>query len=309
MNNNDGTVTYTPAVDFIGPDSFDYTVSDGNGSLATATVNVQIDDAPGQTFVLTPGSDTPPTFNGGEGDDTYLANQETLNNSDNLDGGGTGADNDLLKISIQPPTNTNTIPSFFAAPTLANIETIEVNGPNIIGGSGQNQSIEIDLSNASGYETLRSFQTTSNTASPLVSFLDIQDVNNTNIEIIDTNADHLFTYDSNAYESLFAASAPQAPNGGEDTAEIKLQEVDGSNIELKNENSVPDTPGGEFRSHVDTVSIDSQARSQVNTTDFNFVQNLTVGPVFTTLEVKGNADLEIEEFLEGPTPLTGRRQP
>jgi hypothetical protein len=36
------SVTYTPASDFIGTDSFTYTVSDGNGGTATATVTVDV---------------------------------------------------------------------------------------------------------------------------------------------------------------------------------------------------------------------------------------------------------------------------
>ena len=40
--NDDGTVTYTPNLGFIGTDSFTYTVSDGDGNTDTATVNVQV---------------------------------------------------------------------------------------------------------------------------------------------------------------------------------------------------------------------------------------------------------------------------
>ena len=47
--NTDGTITYTPVPDFNGSDSFDYTISDGDGGSATATVSVTvnpINDAP-----------------------------------------------------------------------------------------------------------------------------------------------------------------------------------------------------------------------------------------------------------------------
>ncbi|MCI0393414.1 MAG: tandem-95 repeat protein [Chloroflexi bacterium] len=47
--NPDNTLTYTPAANFNGSDSFNYTVSDGNGGLDTATVTVSIspvNDAP-----------------------------------------------------------------------------------------------------------------------------------------------------------------------------------------------------------------------------------------------------------------------
>ena len=46
--NPDNTVTYTPAVDFNGIDSFTYTISDGNGgtSSATLTITVNPDNVP-----------------------------------------------------------------------------------------------------------------------------------------------------------------------------------------------------------------------------------------------------------------------
>ncbi len=47
--NDDGTVSYTPTEDYNGSDSFTYTISDGNGGTATATVYVcvkPVNDAP-----------------------------------------------------------------------------------------------------------------------------------------------------------------------------------------------------------------------------------------------------------------------
>ena len=40
--NGDGTVTYTPATDYSGPDSFDYTATDGSGASYTGTVHVTV---------------------------------------------------------------------------------------------------------------------------------------------------------------------------------------------------------------------------------------------------------------------------
>jgi hypothetical protein len=44
VDNGNGTVTFTPANNFIGNDSFTYTISDGNGGTATATVVVTVND-------------------------------------------------------------------------------------------------------------------------------------------------------------------------------------------------------------------------------------------------------------------------
>ena len=41
-NNGDGTFIYTPSANFNGSDSFSYTVDDGNGGIATATVNITV---------------------------------------------------------------------------------------------------------------------------------------------------------------------------------------------------------------------------------------------------------------------------
>jgi len=44
--NADGTVTYTPAAGYAGPDSFQYTVTDGNGNTATGTISLTVGPAP-----------------------------------------------------------------------------------------------------------------------------------------------------------------------------------------------------------------------------------------------------------------------
>ncbi|WP_220750655.1 MULTISPECIES: tandem-95 repeat protein, partial [Jannaschia] len=41
--NADGTLTYTPNAEYNGPDSFTYTVSDGQGGESTASVNITVD--------------------------------------------------------------------------------------------------------------------------------------------------------------------------------------------------------------------------------------------------------------------------
>jgi VCBS repeat-containing protein len=60
--NADGTLTFTPAANFTGSPSFQYTVSDGNGGSATATVNGTVNpvnDAPVNGL--------PPSYTGSEG--------------------------------------------------------------------------------------------------------------------------------------------------------------------------------------------------------------------------------------------------
>ena len=43
--NTDGTITYTPVASYIGSDSFNYTVSDGHGGTATASVAITVSQA------------------------------------------------------------------------------------------------------------------------------------------------------------------------------------------------------------------------------------------------------------------------
>ncbi len=62
INNNDGTFTYTPAIDFVGTDTFKYTVTDSNGcnDEANFTVSVKAD-----TTDTTDTTDTETSSSGG----------------------------------------------------------------------------------------------------------------------------------------------------------------------------------------------------------------------------------------------------
>ncbi|HEX3013691.1 MAG TPA: tandem-95 repeat protein, partial [Methanobacterium sp.] len=59
--NADGTVIYTPNSNWYGLDSFTYTVSDGNGGIATATVNITVNQAVSDLYIKTTISNLNPT--------------------------------------------------------------------------------------------------------------------------------------------------------------------------------------------------------------------------------------------------------
>ena len=61
VDNNDATFSYTPDANYNGSDSFTYTLSDGNGGIATGTVNITVipvDDAPVAAAIATLAFDT-----------------------------------------------------------------------------------------------------------------------------------------------------------------------------------------------------------------------------------------------------------
>ncbi|MGZ9107262.1 MAG: tandem-95 repeat protein [Micavibrio sp.] len=90
--NADGGFVYTPSTGFIGNDSFDYTVLDGQGGQDIGTVTVSVEAAPDQ-IIGTSGNDV---LNGNNGDNTILAfagnDKVTGNNGNDLLVGGEGRD-------------------------------------------------------------------------------------------------------------------------------------------------------------------------------------------------------------------------
>ncbi len=121
IDNGDGTLTYTPDPAFVGTDTFEYTVSDGNGGFDTATVSVQVDDVIGPVDGLDSGEDMGPGYTDLQGDqidgfdgddDTIFGNggDDTIDSGlgdDTVDGGGgddtfilaeegNGIDNDVI---------------------------------------------------------------------------------------------------------------------------------------------------------------------------------------------------------------------
>ncbi len=113
--NADDTITYTPAPDFYGSDSFNYTISDGQGDMDTATV----------TITITPVNDAPTAH-----DDAVTTAEDTaviitvLSNDADVDGDslvvsgvtsptvGTATVNGDSTITYTPPANFNGVATF-----------------------------------------------------------------------------------------------------------------------------------------------------------------------------------------------------
>ena len=89
VNNTDGTWTYTPNPTFNGVDSFTYTVDDGNGGTATATLNVTVNaivGTTGNTTVETQSSnDTPISMAGNSTSNDDQTVQQTVKQYDRQD--------------------------------------------------------------------------------------------------------------------------------------------------------------------------------------------------------------------------------
>ncbi|MCL4862624.1 MAG: tandem-95 repeat protein, partial [Caldilineaceae bacterium] len=87
------TITYTPNPNFVGVDSFTYTVLDGRGGAATATVTVTVSGPPGSNRAPTAGKDSATTAPGAPVIIDVLANDAD-------------PDGDALTITIAtPPSN------------------------------------------------------------------------------------------------------------------------------------------------------------------------------------------------------------
>ncbi len=89
-----GLCTYTPAANYNGPDSFTYSISDGNGGTDTATVNVTV----------TPVNDVPNAV------DDVLSTSEDTQGSLNVLANDTDADGDSLTVTtLSPPAAHGTV--------------------------------------------------------------------------------------------------------------------------------------------------------------------------------------------------------
>ncbi|MBL1146194.1 MAG: tandem-95 repeat protein [Proteobacteria bacterium] len=90
-----GDFTYTPATDFVGQDSFDYTVSDGNGGTDTGTVTITVEEVV---------ENTAPTAQ----DDSFTGAEDAAVTGNVLADNGNGADSDTDgdTLSVTPATLT-----------------------------------------------------------------------------------------------------------------------------------------------------------------------------------------------------------
>lgn len=235
----------------------------------TAIGTIINDDILSQTFVLTTGQDI---MTGGAGDDKFMATQSTLQLGDVLN--GAGGNGDILDVSI---SGSGIALQGFAA---QGIETIRVK-------SISTDDSTLDLSDTEGVVRLVSDETDGAS----LTFRDIQNVNSTAIEIIDTKEDHTFIYDTNAY----------APNGGLDTVDLTLSEIRDSNGEEDSQGvDIVFKDRNGTASDVDKVVLHSKVNGDAGPTpaSSNYVQSLQVGSNFATFMIDGDANLEIENDLD-----------
>jgi Ca2+-binding RTX toxin-like protein len=137
-----GDVIFMPDADYIGPASFTYTVSDGQGGIATATVTISVQGVAGQTIT---GTSAANTLTGTTGDDTIygLGGNDTLNGNGGVDRliGGTGTDTYIVD-SVGDATielaneGTDTVQSSISWTLAANIEKLTLTGGGNLTGIG-----------------------------------------------------------------------------------------------------------------------------------------------------------------------------
>ena len=216
----------------------------------------------GETQALTAGQDS---FTGTSGDDRFVANEDTLQSSDILDG---GAGTDTLEIRAGD--------AFFAAPELISIENIVVKGSSVANGN-----LVLDLSDADDVELLKTEETS---GAGSVQFRDIQSSDVT-LEIIDTRrVDHHYTFDLDAYldGTTIDLSLEEVGNRGTDTGPV---------VSIGNTGAFRGWGNSDFTE----INITSSTR---DTNIQNYLEDLRVGSELRTVNISGNADLEVERRLD-----------
>jgi len=147
--NADGSFTYTPAEDFFGEDSFDYTLLDGQGGTDTATVTLVVELDPAYSIIGTPASDV---LSGTEGNDEIfgLGCPDILfgeNGNDEIYGGAGNdiiyGDDGILSGVVMDKAFSDTV----VFPTLkegTNITNLKPPGTPSLGVANNNLSVDFD---------------------------------------------------------------------------------------------------------------------------------------------------------------------
>jgi large repetitive protein len=109
-----GGCSYTPATDYSGPDSFQYTISDGHGGTDTATVSITV----------------LPENNAPVADDDTISTLEDTAGSTNVLVGDTDVDGDTLSVSSPSPTAAHGTVSCAAGGVCTYTPSANYNGPD-----------------------------------------------------------------------------------------------------------------------------------------------------------------------------------
>jgi large repetitive protein len=110
-----GLCTYMPAASYFGPDSFDYSISDGNGGTDTATVNVTV----------TPVNDAPNAV-----DDVLTTAEDAASAPLNVLANDSDVDGDALAVTTLTPTASHGTVSCTAAGSCTYTPALNYNGPD-----------------------------------------------------------------------------------------------------------------------------------------------------------------------------------
>jgi len=231
----------------------------GTSATATTTVN-DTSITEGQTYLLKDGVEL---VNGTTEDDIFAADQNTLDVGDTINGGG---GDDVLKVGINAGAGL-TLNGFITN----DVETIEVKSLSL------SMSV-LDMSDVNGPVTVVSNETDGAS----LRFRDIQSVNDTDISIIDTDENHCFIYDVNAYDTSVDKI---------DNVDLTIEEIRGAAI------SFGTTGGNLGDSLVDKITIDSQTLVSPDLGE-NLVSELNVGDMLATVMIEGNANLKIQAPLD-----------
>jgi hypothetical protein len=109
-----GGCSYTPVTDYSGPDSFQYTISDGHGGTDTATVNITV----------------LPENNAPVADDDAISTGEDTAGATNVLVGDTDLDGDTLSVSTSAPTAAHGTVSCAAGGHCTYTPSANYNGPD-----------------------------------------------------------------------------------------------------------------------------------------------------------------------------------